>query len=77
MISYASIDYFSFEGIRFILIALLNIWIFQPFVSTLHELGHKPALFLTRGKVKIRDARGGKGIFLSSLQFRRAFQFRD
>ena len=40
MISYASIDYFSFEGIPFILIALLNIWIFQPFVSTFHELGH-------------------------------------
>ena len=63
MISYASIDYFSFEGIPFILIALLNIWIFQPFVSTLHELGHGlPALFLTRGKVKIRVGEG-KGNF--------------
>ena len=63
MISYASIDYFSFEGIPFILIALWNIWMFQPFVSTLHELGHGlPALFLTRGKVKIRVGEG-KGIF--------------
>ena len=78
MISYASIDYFSFEGIPFILIALLNIWIFQPFVSTFHELGHGlPALFLTRGKVKIRVGEGKGIFFLSSLQFRRAFQFRD
>ena len=64
----ASIDYFSIEGIPFVLIALWNIWMFQPIVSTLHELGHGlPALLLTRGKVKIRVG-DGKGIF-----FRRTY----
>ena len=68
MISLASIDYFSFEGIPFILIILCNIWIFQPFVSTFHELGHGlPAFFLTRRKVKIKVGEG-------SVLFRRSYQ---
>lgn len=68
MIAFASIDYFSIEGIPFVLLALWNIWMFQPIVSTLHELGHGlPALVLTRGKVMIRVGEG-KGLF-----FRRTY----
>ena len=59
MISLASIDYFSLQGIPFILIAIFNIWIFQPIVTTIHELGHGlPAFFLTKGKVRISVGEG-------------------
>jgi hypothetical protein len=72
MISLASIDYFSLQGIPFILIAIFNIWIFQPVVTTIHELGHGlPAFFLTKGKVRIRVGEG-KGFF-----FRRPYQLGD
>ena len=48
------------------LIAICNIWMFQPIVSTLHELGHAlPALLLTR-KSKGQGREGKKFLFFFS-----------
>ena len=77
MISLASIDYFSLQGIPFILIAIFNIWIFQPIVTTIHELGHGlPAFFLTKGKVRIRVGEGKGFFFLRPYQLGDRFSFK-
>jgi hypothetical protein len=77
MITFASIDYFSIEGIPFVLIAICNIWMFQPIVSTLHELGHAlPALLLTRGKVKVRVGEGKKFLFFSPYKLGKRFSIK-
>ena len=69
MISLASIDYFSVQGIPFIFLAFFTIIIFQPFVTILHELGHAIfAIFLTNGKVVIRVGEEGP-----SFKFRNFF----
>ncbi len=55
MICLASVDYFSLQGIPFIILALFNIWMFQPLATLLHELGHGVfALWLTKEEVVIR-----------------------
>jgi hypothetical protein len=48
------IDPFSIHGFPWVLIALWNIWMFQPVVTFFHELGHAwAALLLTREKVTL------------------------
>ena len=59
------------------LIAICNIWMFQPIVSTLHELGHAlPALLLTRGKVKVRVGEGKKFLFFSPGKLGKRFSIK-
>jgi len=48
------IDPFSIHGFPWVLIALWNIWLFQPVVTFFHELGHAwAALLFTREKVSL------------------------
>jgi len=50
----ASFDPFSAQGFIWVLIALWNIWMFQPVVTFCHELGHAlAALLFTREKVTL------------------------
>ena len=48
-------NYFSFEGIPFLVLAWAGICIFKPLVTLIHELGHAlPALLLSDDKVFLR-----------------------
>jgi len=74
MISFASIDYFSAEGIPFVLIAVCNIWLFQPIVTFLHELGHGlMALLLTDGTVRIQVGEEGGSFRNKIIKFGKRF----
>jgi len=69
MISFATINYFSLDGLPYILLALLSIWLCQPLATLVHEGGH--ALFayiLSRGKVIIHIGEARKNRF--SLRFK-------
>ena len=51
----SSINYLSLEGLPWVLAAWLGMFLFRPFATFLHELGHTiPALILTRKEVYIR-----------------------
>jgi len=51
----ANVNYFSQEGIPYLLVILLQIWILQPFSTLFHELGHAfIAMILTKSKVVVR-----------------------
>jgi len=55
VILFSSVNFFSVPGLPYVLAAILLIWIFQPLVTFMHELGHAiPALFLSNGKIVIR-----------------------
>ena len=59
------------------LIAICNIWVFQPIVSTLHELGHAlPALLLTRGKVKVKVGEGKNFFSFSPYKLGKRFSIK-
>jgi len=69
MISLASINYFSLEGLPYILLAILSIWLFQPLATLFHEAGHALfAYFLSKGNVFIHVGEPRKNRF--SLRFR-------
>jgi hypothetical protein len=51
----ANVNYFSQEGIPYLLVILFQIWILQPFSTLFHELGHAfIAMILTKSKVVVR-----------------------
>ena len=57
-----SIDYFSISGLPFVLLSAWGIWIFQPIVTLLHELGHATVAYFSNGnEIRITVGEQGKG----------------
>jgi hypothetical protein len=55
MISLATIDYFSQEGIPYLALGFFYFWLLQPFATLAHETGHVLcALFFSRGRILVR-----------------------
>ena len=51
MISLASIDYFSQEGLPYLVVGFFYFWLLQPLATLAHELGHVLfAIFFLQGQ---------------------------
>jgi len=57
-----SIDYLSLNGLPYVVLAWLGLWVFRPFATLIHELGHGVvALIFTSSEVTVRAGRTGGG----------------
>jgi len=78
MLSLASFEYFSIQGVPFILFAWVGMWVLRPIATLLHELGHGIlAWALTNDEVAVRAGKVSGKQFRVSKRFSIEFSFRN
>jgi hypothetical protein len=76
MISLATIDYFSQEGLPYLVVGFFYFWLLQPFATLVHELGHVFfAFFCSNGKILVRVGECMEPSFKVKLRLGRRLYF--
>jgi hypothetical protein len=74
MASLGSFDYLSTQGVPYILLAWMGMWLFRPFATLFHEMGHALiALIFCSGQVSVSV--GANGVRTLSVGQRLTIQF--
>jgi hypothetical protein len=74
MASLGSFDYLSTQGVPYILLAWMGMWLFRPFATLFHEMGHALiALIFCSGQVSVSV--GANGFRTLSVGQRLTIQF--
>ena len=76
MISLATIDYFTREGLPYLVVGFFYFWLLQPLATLAHELGHVLfAIFFSEGKILIRVGESKEHSFRVRLKLGRRLYF--
>jgi len=76
MISLATIDYFSREGLPYLVVGFFYFWLLQHLATLAHELGHVLfAIFLSKGRILVRVGESKEHSFRFTLKLGRRLYF--
>ena len=76
MISLATIDYFSQEGLPYLVVGFFYFWLLQPLATLAHELGHVLfAIFFSKGRILVRVGESKEPSFRVALKLGRRLYF--